>query len=151
MRCFGGLTMRYVSAAVLCLTFAGLLAGQSKKIDDAALRSAAKSASDGDWLSYGLTPGETRFSPLKQIDASNVSRLVLVWFYEVGEGGGDQEATPLVWNNTIFSVTNWSIVFALDARSGKEKWRWDPEVNRQATSGRMCCGVVNRGLALYHN
>jgi quinohemoprotein ethanol dehydrogenase len=115
------------------------------------LRNAAKSASDGDWLTYGLTPGETRFSPLKHLDASNVKRLGLVWSYEVGEGGGDQEATPLVWNNTIFGVTNWSIVFAVDARTGKEKWRWDPEVNRKATSDKMCCGVVNRGLALYHN
>jgi quinohemoprotein ethanol dehydrogenase len=143
--------MRYVSAVVLFLTLAGLVVGQSKRIDDAALRNAAKLASDGDWLSYGLTPGETRFSPLKQIDASNVKRLGLVWSYEVGEGGGDQEATPLVWNNTIFGITNWSIVFAVDARTGQVKWRWDPEVNRTATSGRMCCGVVNRGLALYHD
>ena len=121
-----------------------------KRVDDVVLRNAAKAASDGDWLSYGLTPGETRYSPLKQIDASNVKRLGLVWSYEVGDGGGDQEATPLVWNNTIFGVTNWSIVFAVDARTGKEKWRWDPEVNRKATSDKMCCGVVNRGLALYN-
>ena len=131
--------------------FATLAFGQAKRVDDAALKNAAKSASDGDWLSYGLTPGETRYSPLKQIDASNVKRLGLVWSYEVGDGGGDQEATPLVWNNTIFGVTNWSIVFAVDARTGKEKWRWDPEVNRKPTSDKMCCGVVNRGLALYHN
>ncbi len=139
--------MRYL----LTITLSLALLGQTKRVDDALLRNAAKSASDGDWLSYGLTPGETRFSPLKQIDASNVKRLGLVWSYEVGDGGGDQEATPLVWNNTIFGVTNWSIVFAVDARTGKEKWRWDPEVNRKATSDKMCCGVVNRGLALYHN
>jgi len=140
--------MRYFFLTmVLSLT----LFGQAKRVDDALLRNAAKSASDGDWLTYGLTPGETRFSPLKQIDASNVKRLGLVWSYEVGAGGGDQEATPLVWNNTIFGVTNFSIVFAVDARTGKEKWRWDPEVNRKDTSDKMCCGVVNRGLALYHN
>ena len=56
-----------------------------------------------------------------------------------------------VWNNTIFGVTNWSIVFAVDARTGQQKWRWDPEVNRKPTGDKMCCGVVNRGLALYHN
>src|ERR1700733_10654244 len=110
------------------------LFGQARRVDDALLKNAAKSASDGDWLTYGLTPGETRFSPLTQIDASNVKRLGLVWSYEVGEGGGDQEATPLVWNRTIFSVTNWSIVFAVDALTGKQKWRWDPEANRKATS-----------------
>jgi quinohemoprotein ethanol dehydrogenase len=139
--------MRYLLAIAFCLT----LFGQARRVDDAALKNAAKTASEGDWLSYGLTPGETRYSPLKEIDASNVKRLGLVWSYEAGDGGGDQEATPLVWDNTIFGVTNWSIVFAVDARTGREKWRWDPLVNRKPTSDKMCCGVVNRGLALYHN
>jgi quinohemoprotein ethanol dehydrogenase len=143
--------MRYLFAAALFLAWLGISFGQAKLVDDTALRNAAKSSSDGDWLSYGLTPGETRFSPLTQIDASNVKRLGLMWSYEAGEGGGDQEATPLVWNNTIFGVTNWSIVFAVDARTGREKWRWDPEVNRKPTGDKLCCGVVNRGLALYHN
>ena len=147
---FSPKSMRYFLSVVLFLTWFGISFAQVRRVDDAALKNAAKSTSDGDWLSYGLTPGETRFSPLKQIDATNVKRLGLVWAYEVGDGGGDQEATPLVWNNTIFGVTNWSIVFAVDARTGKVKWRWDPEVNRKATSDKMCCGVVNRGLALYN-
>jgi quinohemoprotein ethanol dehydrogenase len=113
--------MRSFSTFTIALSLAccGILFGQAKSIDDAALKNAAKAASDGDWLSYGLTPGETRYSPLKQIDATNVNRLGLMWSYEVGDGGGDQEATPLVWNNTIYGVTNYSIVFAVDARSGK--------------------------------
>lgn len=143
--------MRALLVGALLLAPFCFLRGQARRVDDNALRNAGKSETDGDWLSYGLTPGETRYSPLKQIDASNVKRLGLVWWYEVGEGGGDQEATPLVWNNTIYGVTNWSIVFAVDARTGKEKWRWDPEVNREATASKMCCGVVNRGLALYNN
>src|ERR1700728_1832379 len=143
--------MRYLLAIALFVTCSWVSSGQARRVDDAALKNAAKSAPDVDWLTYALTPGETLFSPLKLIEASNVKRLGLVWSYEVGEGGGDQEATPLVWNNTIFGVTNWSIVFAVDARTGKEKWRWDPEVNRKATGDKLCCGVVNRGLALYHN
>ncbi len=143
--------MRYTLAIALSLASAATAFGQARRIDDATLKNAAKSATDGEWLTYGLTPGETRFSPLKQIDAANVKRLGLAWSYEVGDGGGDQEATPLVWNNTIFGITNWSIVFAVDARNGQQKWRWDPEVNRKATQDRLCCGVVNRGLALYHN
>jgi PQQ-dependent dehydrogenase (methanol/ethanol family) len=102
----------------------------------------------GSWLTYGLTQGETRFSPLKQIDTSNVGKLGLSWSYELGAGGGNQEATPLVWNNTIYGVTTWSVVFAVDARNGKPLWRWDPEVNQSAVRGKMCCGVLNRGLAL---
>jgi quinohemoprotein ethanol dehydrogenase len=142
--------MRYLLPLGLLLTLTAGSLAQLKRVDDVVLKNAAKTATDGEWLSYGLTPGETRFSPLKQIDASNVKRLGLVWSYTVGDGGGDQEATPLVWNNTIFGITNWSIVFAVDAGTGKEKWRWDPEVNRKPTSDRLCCGVVNRGLALYN-
>jgi len=111
----------------------------------------AGAQSGTDWTTYGFTPGETRYSPLKQIDTSNVSRLGLAWSYDVGRGGGNQEATPLAANNTIYSITNWSVVFALDARTGKEKWRWDPDVNQDAVRPKICCGVVQRGLALYQN
>jgi len=120
---------------------------QTRRVDDAALRNAGRTGDE--WLSYGLTPGETRYSPLKQIDTTNVSRLGLAWSYDVGPGGGNQEATPLMHNGTIYSTTNWSIVFAVDARTGKEKWRWDPEVNRAAVQPKICCGVVQRGLAFY--
>ena len=66
-----------------------------------------------------------------------------------GGGAGAQEATPLVWNGAIYAITNWSVVFAVDARTGKELWRWDPEVNQTAMRSKLCCGVVSRGLALY--
>src|ERR1700728_941509 len=120
---------------------------QPRKIDDAALRNAGKTGEE--WLSYGLTPGETRYSPLKQIDATNVSRLGLTWSYEIGPGGGGQEATPLIHNGTLYSITTWSVVYAVDARTGKEKWRWDPEVNQDKVRPQVCCGVVQRGIALY--
>jgi glucose dehydrogenase len=55
----------------------------------------------GSWLSYGRSQSETRYSPLKQIDASNANRLGLAWTYVVGAGGSNQEGTPLVWNNDL--------------------------------------------------
>lgn len=110
---------------------------------------ASRSVNPDEWTSYGLTPGETRYSPLNQINTSNVARLGLNWSFDVGRGGGNQEATPLFSNGTIYSITNWSIVFAVDARTGKERWRWDPEVNQAAVRPRVCCGIVNRGLAFY--
>jgi quinohemoprotein ethanol dehydrogenase len=138
----------------LCCSTAGLLllawvapGQQPRRVDDAALRNAGKTGEE--WLSYGLTPGETRYSPLNQINATNVARLGLAWSYEVGQGGGTQEDTPLMSNGTLYGITNWSIVFAVDARTGKEKWRWDPEVNRATVQPKLCCGVVNRGLAIY--
>ncbi len=102
-----------------------------------------------DWLSYGLTSGETRYSPLNQINTANVNRLGLAWSYDMGSGGGGQEGTPLVSNGTVYGITNWSIVFAVDARTGKERWRWDPQVNQDTVRSKICCGVVNRGLAIY--
>ena len=137
----------FIHASVLALLAASAFA-QSRKVDDLALRNAAQSKGE-EWLSYGLTPQETRFSPLNQINASNVSRLGLAWSYEVGPGGGGQEATPLVHDGVIFSITQWSVVFAVDARTGKEKWRWDPEINQPAVRPKICCGIVNRGIAMY--
>jgi PQQ-dependent dehydrogenase (methanol/ethanol family) len=125
-----------------------VFAEQPRQVTDLALKAAGKTGTE--WISYGLTPGETRYSPLNQINTSNVSRLGLSWSYDIGQGGGNQEATPLVWNGTIYSITNWSVVYAVDARTGKEKWRWDPEVNQTAVRPKLCCGVVNRGLALYN-
>jgi quinohemoprotein ethanol dehydrogenase len=112
-----------------------------------ACASPAPAQQDGAWLSYGRTAAETRYSPLKKIDTSNVGRLDLAWTYVLGAGGGNQEATPLVWNKTLYGITNWSVVFALDAVTGKELWRWDPEVNQTTVRPKLCCGIVNRGLA----
>jgi glucose dehydrogenase len=121
---------------VLSVSVAGLLQptwalmAQNRRTNDLALRNVGKPGEE--WHTCGLTPGETRYSPLTEIDKSNVSRLGLAWSYEVGPGGGKQEATPLYWNGNIYSITNWSVVFSVDARTGKECWRWDPEVNQAA-------------------
>jgi quinohemoprotein ethanol dehydrogenase len=144
--------------AVAILTLAGgtwLPAQQAAKpvnVDGKVLRNAgaANDALPGSWLSYGRTQGETRYSTLKQINDTNAKRLGLAWSYVVGAGGGNQEGTPLMWNNTLYGITTWSVVYALDARTGKELWRWDPEVNQTAVRPKICCGIVNRGLALYN-
>ena len=100
-----------------------------------------------EWLSYGRDYAETRFSALEQIDDENVSRLGLAWTYETGSVRG-HEATPLVHDGVLYATTSWSNVFALDARSGEELWRWDSNADR-ARGSRACCDVVNRGVALY--
>jgi len=110
----------------------------------------ADDAMPGAWLGYGRTQAETRYSPLKQINAGNARELGLAWSYVMGAGGGNQEATPVVWNGTLYGITTWSVVFALDARTGKELWRWDPEVNQVTVRPVICCGNVNRGVAIYN-
>jgi len=148
-----------LAASVAALAFVTSIAAQlavrdatkAAAVDANVLQNAgtAKDVLAGSWLTYGLSQSETRFSPLHQIDTSNVGRLGLSWTYVAGAGGGNQEATPLVWNDTIYGITNWSIVFAVDARTGQERWRWDPEVNQNAVRPKICCGAVNRGLAIY--
>src|SRR5690242_8429619 len=124
-----------------------MTAQQPATVDQTVLKNAGtpKDQFPGTWLTYGKSQGETRYSPLKQIDASNVKRLGLEWTYVVGAGGYNQEGTPLVWNNTIYGTTTWSVVYAVDARTGKQIWRWDPEVNQRSR------GInAARGLALYN-
>jgi PQQ-dependent dehydrogenase (methanol/ethanol family) len=144
---------RAISAlSILTITYAQQV-GRTPPVVDAKVLQNAGTAADtlsGSWLTYGRTQGETRYSPLKQIDTSNVQRLGLAWSYVVGAGGGNQEGTPLVWNNTLYGITTWSVVFALDARTGEQVWRWDPEINQTAVRPKICCGIVNRGLALYN-
>jgi PQQ-dependent dehydrogenase (methanol/ethanol family) len=125
------------------------LALQSRRIDDNALKNAAKG---GEWVTYGQNWSEQRHSTLTQITPENISRLGLAWQYEVGAGGGKQEATPLFANGILYGQTNWSITFAVDARTGKELWRYDPDADRtmnQPGQARLCCGVLSRGIALY--
>jgi len=148
-------TSALVVSALALSAAAWLGAQQSAKpanVDGKVLRNAA-TASDalpGSWISYGRNQNETRFSTLKLINDTNAKRLGLAWSYVTGAGGSNQEGTPLVWNNTLYGITTWSVVYALDARTGKEIWRWDPEVNQQAVRPRICCGTVNRGMALYN-
>ena len=119
------------------------LALQTRRVDYDALKSAARGS---EWLTVGQNLSETRHSTLTQINASNVTQLGMAWSYDVGPGGGKQETTPLFANGVLYGITNWSLTFAVDARTGKEIWRYDPMANR---STRACCGILNRGIALY--
>src|SRR5215467_2955131 len=128
-------------------------AQQPRRVDDAALKNAAQTGEE--WITYNLGWSEQRFSRLDQINASNVNRLGLAWYSDIPAAPGNpqnrQEATPLVYNGVVYSITPWSVVYAVDARTGKEVWRSDPEVNQQVWQSRICCGVVNRGIALYQD
>ncbi|MCZ6674781.1 MAG: PQQ-dependent dehydrogenase, methanol/ethanol family [Verrucomicrobia bacterium] len=102
----------------------------------------------GDWMAYGLTQGEDRFSPLKQIDKDNVAELGLAWAKKLGTTRG-LECTPLVINGIMYISLPWSGVMAIDSRNGETLWEWDPQVDRAIFGRKACCDVVNRGLAFY--
>jgi quinohemoprotein ethanol dehydrogenase len=114
-------------------------------VDDARLRGAASEADS--WLTHGRDYAEQRFSPLKQIHDGNVSKLVRAWTFETGLTRG-HEATPIVVGDRMYLTGSWSVVFALDARTGELVWKHDPQVPRE-TGVKACCDVVNRGVAVY--
>jgi len=101
----------------------------------------------GNWLTHGRTYGEQRFSPLAEVDADNVDQLGLAWSFELPTRRG-QEATPIVVDGVMYVTGSWSMVFALDARSGERLWSYDPRVPR-ATGRNACCDAVNRGVAVW--
>ncbi len=108
----------------------------------------AKQAKDGaDWLHDGRTYDAQRYSPLTQINASNVSKLGIAWYDELDTFRG-VEATPLYADGVIYNTMPWNITMAYDARTGKRLWTYDPKVPREY--GRYaCCEPVARGLALW--
>ncbi len=115
-------------------------------VDDARLRHADREPQN--WLIYGGSWQEQRYSRLAGIDTTNVGRLGPAWSFEFDTTRG-QESTPLVADGVLYVTSAWSKVFALDARTGRELWRFDPHVPGPADVP-TCCGVENRGVALYH-
>jgi PQQ-dependent dehydrogenase (methanol/ethanol family) len=114
-------------------------------IDDARLAAADTDA--GNWLLHGRTHAEQRHSPLAQIHTGNAGDLGLAWSIELGTNRG-VEATPIAVDGVLFATGPWSVAYAIDARTGKMIWTFDPQVPRRY--GRIaCCDVVNRGVAVY--
>ena len=104
-------------------------------------------AAPADWLSHGRDYAEQRFSPLDVINADTVSELGLAWYFDVPTERG-MEATPIVVDGRMFVTGSWSIVYALDAATGEELWRYDPGVPK-SWAQYACCDVVNRGVAAW--
>ena len=106
-------------------------------------------SSPNEWLLHGRTYAEERHSPLDQINTSNVDQIGLSWSFETGTNRG-HETTPIVKDGVMFITAPWSVVHALDAKTGDLIWTHDPKVER-AWANNACCDVVNRGVALYEN
>jgi quinohemoprotein ethanol dehydrogenase len=102
----------------------------------------------GNWMAPGRNYGEQHFSPLKNIETSNVSQLGLAWSYDLDTAHRGQESTPLVIDGVMYVTSAWSKLFALDAKSGKPLWTFDPKVPGRAAVN-ACCDVVNRGVAAW--
>jgi len=129
-----------ISAAVL---FALGGAASAQTLDD--LRNDGKNTDN--ILTYGMGYSQNRFSPLKQIDKTNVKRLVPVWSLSLDNQWGEQ-AQPIVYNGVMY-VTDARSTVAIDVATGKQIWKtpveWLPETPRV-----VCCGVSNKGAAIYN-
>jgi len=136
-----GLVLSFVAGAIEP-TRAG---GSAANVDAARIEGADQDSAN--WMTYGRTYSEQRFSPLSKITADNVGQLGLAWFADLETNRG-QEATPLVIDGVMYISTAWSMVKAFDAKTGALLWSYDPAVPREL-GVRGCCDVVNRGVAAW--
>src|ERR1700726_2594034 len=104
------------------------------------------SSNPGGVLNYGMGYNLQRYSPLDQINKATVKKLVPVWNYSYDDSRSE-ESQPLVYNGVVYVTTN-SATIAVDVKTGREIWKtkveYPPEVPRI-----VCCGIINRGAALY--
>ena len=106
-------------------------------------------AADGGWSYYGGDPGGTRYSPLTQITPANVRNLEVAWTYRTGDMGagfpGDEwkshmtfEATPILYDGTLYFTTSETNVVAVNAATGGQRWRFDThEIGRASCRERV--------------
>ena len=99
-----------------------------------------------EWAVYGKDYANTRFSPLKQINAENVGKLTLAYAFQLGSLRSN-ESSPLVIGDTMYVSTSWGpkYVYALNAATGARKWTYEPEIPDD-TLQFACCDVNSRGV-----
>lgn len=100
-----------------------------------------------EWLSYGGGYDEQRHSALTAVNRETVNRLGVAWTYDLKTNRG-VESTPIVVDGVMYVTSAWSLVYALDALTGKELWVYDPMVDK-AIGVNACCDAINRGVAVY--
>ncbi len=111
-----------------------------------AVQGCSAPAQDADWSKRGGGANETYFSALDQINVDTVGDLAPAWYFEYDTQRG-QQGEPIVVDGVMYVSTAWSKVYALNAATGEQVWKFDPEVPG-AWGPRGCCDVVNRGVAV---
>jgi quinoprotein glucose dehydrogenase/quinate dehydrogenase (quinone) len=135
---------------LLAIALAALLPGPDAVADRPwPTRLLPDSTNPGEWPQYGRTLDGQRFSPLAQIDKSNVAKLEVAWTYHTGVKQGETPSplltTPVMVGNRLVACTQTNIVIALDPETGRELWRYDPKVDPKGGSAVRTC----RGVAYY--
>jgi len=121
-------------------------AGGSAYDPDPSGVAAAPSPVNEEWRAYGRTPAGTRFAPFTQIDRSNVAKLQVAWVFRMGPVPQipgyippEEQNTPLQVGDTLYVCNGVNVIFAIDAETGKQRWRYDPGASTPTLS--RCRGV----------
>jgi quinohemoprotein ethanol dehydrogenase len=136
---------RRLSAVCFCLAFAAAAARAETVVDD---RSLGDESQGANWLSYGRTYSEQRFSPLSQIDTSNVGKLGLAWSLDLPT---DRSllSTPLVVDGVLYFTGTFSVTRAVDAKTGKLLWEYDPKTIEHSGDRLRIFWGSSRGVAYW--
>ena len=146
--------------ALACTALAGLLASPAHAADVTQDRLLNSSKETGNWILHHGGYSAQRFSSLDQINAGNVKNLKVAWTMALGgvEGGGiwthgGLEGTPLIEDGFMYVTDGWGSVYKIDAHGGQGKlvWKMNPKTDHDWAGAVACCGVDNRGVALWNN
>jgi len=134
MRSYSALAVGVLSLAcigVLGLSLPGAYTWGQADVPAGITGAAPPAEPASDWRYYGRDPGGARYAPVDQINRENVDDLKVAWTFRTGEKpnrGSQDQNTPMQVGDTLYVCTPTNVVIALDADSGKEKWRHDPKV-----------------------
>jgi alcohol dehydrogenase (cytochrome c) len=142
---YQGATLMKMLASAACVVLLLGAGASAQTLDD--LKKDGNGGSTDNILTYGMGYHQQRYSPLKEINKQTVKRLVPVWNLSLDNNWGEQ-AQPIVYNGVMY-VTNAKATVAIDVATGKQIWKqtldWPPETPRV-----VCCGVSNKGAAIYN-
>ena len=106
----------------------------------------------GEWMDVHRNYKEHHHSPLEKIHTNNIDQLGFAWEYDASSRRGQTprglEATPIVIDGVMYTSGAWGVVYAINARTGEEIWRYDPDVDG-SYARKACCDVVNRGVEVW--
>jgi quinohemoprotein ethanol dehydrogenase len=138
-------TALYFAISLVVVTLAPGPCRSNGDVDQARL--SAADSEPQNWFTLGRDENQSYFSPLAIINEGNVDRLGFAWTYDLGTSRG-QEATPIVVDGIMYTSGTWGFVYAVNAATGKEVWRFDPQADPRAARN-PCCDLVNRGVAVW--
>jgi alcohol dehydrogenase (cytochrome c) len=152
----------YLLTSAVTLSAIGMVGGVPIAVADEVTQERLLNADKepGNWLLHHKNYSAHRFSSLKEINRDNVKNLKVAWTLHLGgvEGGGiwahgGLEGTPIVENGFMYVTDGWGSVYKIDTHGGKGTllWKMDPKTDHEWAGAVACCGVDNRGVALWGN